>query len=57
MGVIEHSDHTATVRLLLEDVTPEQAAEFFDLLAGREITVTLSDGGEYVAEIVGLTTP
>jgi hypothetical protein len=50
----ERSDHTATVRLLLEDVTPEEADEFFERLAGRDITITLGNGVEYVAEVVSV---
>lgn len=51
----ERSDHTATARLLLEDVTPEEADEFFERLAGRDITITLGDGVEYVAEVVSVS--
>jgi hypothetical protein len=50
----ERSDHTATVRLLLEDVTPGEADEFFERLAGRDITITLGNGVEYVAEVVSV---
>lgn len=50
----ERSDHTATVRLLLEDVTPEEADEFFERLAGRDIAITLGNGVEYVAEVVSV---
>lgn len=42
----EYADYRATVRVLLEDVTPEVAAEFFRL--GQEVHV-LIDGVSYDA--------
>jgi hypothetical protein len=52
----ERSDYRATVQVLLEDMTPELAEEFFDMLEekGKEFYFRLNDGFDYAATIVGV---
>jgi hypothetical protein len=48
----EYSDYRADARILLEDMTPELATEFFQALeASGEITITLDDGFQYIASV------